>query len=83
MVVGKAQSLPFQQYTLCRKRSTVSQSDNKKIPDSTHNYTFSPLPIRLLFKTKLLWVTSASGEVGVAGHKPGERQGGEKKSGSP
>lgn len=30
MVVGKAQSLPFQQYTLCRKRSTVSQSDKKK-----------------------------------------------------
>lgn len=32
MVVGKAQSLPFQQYTLCRKRSTVSQSDKKKNP---------------------------------------------------
>lgn len=30
MVVGKAQSLPFQQYTLCKKPSTVSQSDKKK-----------------------------------------------------
>lgn len=29
MVVGKAQSLPFQQYTLRRKPSTVSQSDKK------------------------------------------------------
>lgn len=74
MVVGKAQSLPFQQYTLCKKPSTVSQSDKKKIPDSTHNYTFSSLPIHLLFKTKLLWVTPAFREVGVVGHKPGERQ---------
>lgn len=74
MVVGKAQSLPFQQYTLCKKPSTVSQSDKKKIPDSTHNYTFSPLPIHLLFKTKLLWVTPAFREVGVVGHKPKERQ---------
>lgn len=40
-----------------------------KAPDSTLNYMFLPLPIHLLFKIQLLWVTPASCKVGVVGCK--------------